>query len=71
MKQPLDLTTYPGTIHEVKATVLFSCPFCGRPVTVARVLRYPEHLAGCFSPVYRCGCGKHFGNPVVDDTEAT
>lgn len=65
MKPVLDFTTYPGTIHEVKAAVLFRCPFCDRPVTTARVLRYPEHLAGCYAPVYRCGCGKHLGAPVV------
>lgn len=68
MKPTLDLTTYPGgVIHEVKAAVLFHCPYCGRGVTAARVLRYPEHLADCYAPVYRCGCGKHLGAPVVKD----
>jgi predicted RNA-binding Zn-ribbon protein involved in translation (DUF1610 family) len=65
----LDPTTEQGIIHEVKSSVLFHCPYCGRAVTLARLLRYPEKIAGVFTPVYRCGCGKHMGAPVAGDCE--
>lgn len=68
---PLDLITQTGTARELLSPVLFHCPYCERPVTLARLLRYPEQLAGCFAPVYRCGCGKHIGAPVVSDKEIT
>jgi len=67
MKTVLDLTTYPGTIHEVKAAVLFVCPYCGRGVTAARRVAYPETAVGVYAAVYRCLCSKFIGAPVVRD----
>jgi hypothetical protein len=43
----------------------FFCPMCGRAVTPGMRLSYPPQAVGHFAPVYRCGCGRHIGEPVV------
>ncbi len=51
-------------IYRPSATTGFFCPSCGRAVMPAQRLSYPADAVGKFAPVYRCGCGKHVGEPV-------
>lgn len=70
MNHPLDLTTQSGIIHEVKALVLFHCPYCGGAIRVSMRLSYPPSVIGAFAEVYRCGgrgrsgCGRYIGAPI-------
>lgn len=45
-------------------TTGFFCPSCGGIVRPSMRLSYPPDAVGKFAPVYRCGCGKHIGEPV-------
>lgn len=72
MNPSLDLTTLPGIIHEVKAAVLFHCPYCGKEIRTSMRLSYPAVIVGSYAPVYRCGgrnnggCGHYIGAPLTD-----
>lgn len=50
--------------YRPSVTTGFFCPFCGRSVVPSARLSYPADVVGKFAPVYRCGCGKHVGEPV-------
>jgi predicted RNA-binding Zn-ribbon protein involved in translation (DUF1610 family) len=69
MKPTLDLTTYPGVVHEVKAAVLFACPYCGRGVTERNRLSYPAAVIGVYAPIYRCRCARYIGALLSGDEE--
>jgi predicted RNA-binding Zn-ribbon protein involved in translation (DUF1610 family) len=68
----LDITTS-TTLHEVKAAVLFVCPYCGGEIRASMRLSYPERAVGAYAPVYRCGgrnsagCGRYIGALIVRD----
>ena len=47
-----------------RTTTGFLCPSCGRPILPSMRLSYPHDAVGKFAPVYRCGCGRHIGEPV-------
>ena len=69
--QHLDLIIQQTTIIEVKAAVLFTCPYCGRGVTAARRVAYPPGAVGVHRPVYRCLCRMIIGELVeAKDTAA-
>jgi hypothetical protein len=50
--------------YSPRASTGFFCPYCGRPVMPSARLSYPNGAIGQYAPVYRCGCGKHVGEPV-------
>lgn len=60
----MDLTT-PKHIIELKSPVVCQCPGCGRDVRASQRLSYPAEAIGRFASVYRCGCGRHIGEPVT------
>ena len=50
--------------YSPRTTTGFICPSCGRPIMPSMRLSYPPDAIGKFAPVYRCGCGRHIGEPV-------
>lgn len=50
--------------YSPRTTTGFYCPSCGRAVMPSMRLSYPAEAVGKFAPVYRCGCGKHIGEPL-------
>lgn len=50
--------------YSPRTTTGFYCPSCGRAVVPSMRLSYPAEAVGKFAPVYRCGCGRHIGEPV-------
>lgn len=67
----IDLTIQPSIAVEVKAPVLFPCPYCHRGIRSTQRLNYPPAAVGAFAPVYRCLCGKFIGAPMVSAEETT
>ena len=59
----MDVATALRTVE--LAPLVCRCPYCGRTVTEAQRLRYPQGASHSFAPVCRCGCGKHIGAPVA------
>jgi hypothetical protein len=54
----------PPSKYTPRVTTGFYCPSCGRAILPMHRLSYPPDAIGKFAPVYRCGCGRHVGEPV-------
>lgn len=50
--------------YRLSSTTGFFCPSCGRAIVPSMRLSYPAEAVGKFAPVYRCGCGRHIGEPL-------
>lgn len=61
----MDITTEKHIV-ELKSPVVCRCPSCGRDIRASQRLSYPRDAVGKFAPVYRCGCGRHIGEPTAN-----
>ncbi len=50
--------------YSPRTTTGFFCPACGSIIRPSMRLSYPPDAIGKFAPVYRCGCGRHIGEPL-------
>lgn len=65
----IDIVVQQSVIVEVKAAVLFTCPYCHRGITAARRVAYPPDAVGVYRPVYKCLCRMIIGELVEAQTE--